>query len=54
MKKIAYMAPEMEVMKLVIESPILNISDGGGDPKINPEWNDGDVDPFPDDDDLPS
>ena len=53
MKKIAYISPEMEIVNVKIESSILNISEGGGDPKINPEWNDGDVDPFPDDDDLP-
>ena len=46
MKKIAYVAPEMEVMKLVIESPILNISQGGGDPAINPDWGGGDDKPI--------
>jgi len=54
MKKIAYNAPEMEIVNLLIESSILNVSDGAGNPAINEDWGNGEIPPFPDDDDLPS
>jgi hypothetical protein len=37
MKKIAYNAPEMEVLNLKISSAILEVSMSGGDPTIHNE-----------------
>jgi len=37
MKKIAYIAPEMEVLNLKIASSILEVSYGSGDPTIHTE-----------------
>ena len=37
MKKIVYLAPEMEVFEMKVESPLLQISTGGNDPVIHNE-----------------
>lgn len=37
MKKIAYMAPEMEVMEFEVQNPLLEISGGAGDPSVHDE-----------------
>ena len=42
MKKIVYLAPEMEVFEMKVESPLLQISTGGGDPEIHDEEVPGD------------
>ena len=35
MKKIEYMAPEMEILDLKLSSTILNVSTGAGDPAVH-------------------
>lgn len=42
MKKIVYLAPEMEVFEMKVESPLLQISTGGGDPEVHDEVLPGD------------
>jgi hypothetical protein len=37
MKKIVYLAPEMEVFEMKVESPLLSISTGGNDPVVHGE-----------------
>ena len=46
MKKKFYVSPEMEVLKLSMQATILNISEGGGDPNINPDWGGGEDKPI--------
>jgi hypothetical protein len=41
MDKKIYVNPEMEVLKLEMNTSVLDISNGGGDPNINPDWGGG-------------
>lgn len=41
MDKKFYVTPEMEEMKLDLVTNVLDISNGGGDPTINPDWGGG-------------
>ena len=43
MKKINYMAPEMEVTELQINAALLYVSTGAGDPPIHDELPSGEV-----------
>jgi hypothetical protein len=41
MNKKFYVNPEMEVLKLEMQTTVLEISKGGGDPDIIPDWGGG-------------
>ena len=51
MKKIAYISPEMEILRLSMNATILQISTGAGDPVIHTDDGNvpGDDDPVIDD-----
>lgn len=46
MKRIAYKTPEMEIVRINVQSPLLNISTGGGDPVVHDEPVDPNIPPI--------